>query len=316
MSYRDPAVGRERERVARRTAEHRDAGLCPKCGKHQPEPDRSICEPCAERARAAGRARDARLRAEGKPRRAPERAKSCQRGGPAGKPPRGGGLHEVRRQSSAGRAAPAAPGSAAPPTVGATPRPALGANSTGARTRRPSAGAPVSPARNAGRPGSMPACAPDVAANLPSREARPAGHASKPAASRTASGTASTGRRASASPAAARPSTASPGAASALPSRPSAATRTERMNASATPGGAPAPGVPIAAGRHSAPAVVPRAPHGLTSGPRTSGASLHGTRSSSSSSSPQGRSTAPTSRRPKRRPAWCSRSSRATRARS
>ena len=82
MSYRDPAVARarDRERVARRTAERRAAGLCPKCGKRQPEPDRSICEPCAERARAAGRVRDARLRAEGKPRRDPERAKSCQRG--------------------------------------------------------------------------------------------------------------------------------------------------------------------------------------------------------------------------------------------
>ena len=40
---------------AGRTAERRAAGLCPKCGKRRPAPDRSTCEPCAVRSRAAGR---------------------------------------------------------------------------------------------------------------------------------------------------------------------------------------------------------------------------------------------------------------------
>ena len=67
MPHKDPEVrrARDRERFARRTAERRAAGLCPKCGKRPPEPGRSLCESCAEKARAVGRARDARLRAAG-----------------------------------------------------------------------------------------------------------------------------------------------------------------------------------------------------------------------------------------------------------
>ena len=81
MPHKDPEVrrARDRERFARRTAERRAAGLCPKCGKQPPEPDRSICQPCAERARAAGRARDARLRAAGKPRRNKEKTRAYER---------------------------------------------------------------------------------------------------------------------------------------------------------------------------------------------------------------------------------------------
>ncbi len=81
MSYKDPEVCRayDRERFARRTAERLAAGLCPKCGQRPPEPERSICAPCAEQARAAGRARDARLRATGQPRRDPERARAYER---------------------------------------------------------------------------------------------------------------------------------------------------------------------------------------------------------------------------------------------
>ena len=59
MPHKDPAVrrARDRERVARRTAERIAAGLCPKCGRRRPEPGRPNCVSCAAKARAAGRAR-------------------------------------------------------------------------------------------------------------------------------------------------------------------------------------------------------------------------------------------------------------------
>lgn len=71
MAYRDPAQGRahDRERFRKRTAERTAAGLCPRCGVRPPEPGRSTCEPCAEKRRIAGRARDARLRTVGRLRR-------------------------------------------------------------------------------------------------------------------------------------------------------------------------------------------------------------------------------------------------------
>ena len=81
MAYADPAVGRERdrERVARRTAARLEAGLCPKCGRTEPLPERRLCAPCNEKRNAASRARDARLRAAGKPRRDPETARLLER---------------------------------------------------------------------------------------------------------------------------------------------------------------------------------------------------------------------------------------------
>ena len=81
MPHKDPEVrrARDRERFARRTAERRAAGLCPKCGRRPPEPGRSLCGSCAEKARAAGRARDARLRAAGERRRDPEKARAYER---------------------------------------------------------------------------------------------------------------------------------------------------------------------------------------------------------------------------------------------
>ena len=46
MAYRDPSVGRtrDRERIARRTAERRAAGLCPRCGKRPPALERTVAE--------------------------------------------------------------------------------------------------------------------------------------------------------------------------------------------------------------------------------------------------------------------------------
>ena len=65
MTEQDIEIRRARdlERYHRQTAERRARGLCVKCGKRPPEPGRSECEPCLEKDRAAGRARDARLRA-------------------------------------------------------------------------------------------------------------------------------------------------------------------------------------------------------------------------------------------------------------
>ncbi len=81
MPYKDPELrrARDRARIAQRTAERLAAGLCPKCGQRPPEPRRRNCAPCAEKARAAGRARDARLRAAGQPRRNRERARASER---------------------------------------------------------------------------------------------------------------------------------------------------------------------------------------------------------------------------------------------
>ena len=81
MVYADPEVRRQRdrERVARRTAARIEAGLCVRCGRTEPLPERRLCAPCNEQRNAASRARDARLRAAKKPRRDPERAKQYER---------------------------------------------------------------------------------------------------------------------------------------------------------------------------------------------------------------------------------------------
>ena len=52
---------RNLERFHQRSAERRAAGLCLKRGKREPAPDRSLCEPCLEKRRAADRARPTRL---------------------------------------------------------------------------------------------------------------------------------------------------------------------------------------------------------------------------------------------------------------
>lgn len=81
MAYADPEVRklRDRERFARRTAARRAAGLCPTCGKRPPAEGRSVCGGCAEKRNRASRARDARLREAGLPRRDPERARAYER---------------------------------------------------------------------------------------------------------------------------------------------------------------------------------------------------------------------------------------------
>ena len=81
MAYRDAVEGRrkDRERFARRTAHRIAEGKCPRCGERPPAPKHSVCRSCAEKRNAASRARDARLRAEGKPRRDPAKARAYER---------------------------------------------------------------------------------------------------------------------------------------------------------------------------------------------------------------------------------------------
>ena len=81
MAYADPEFrkARDRERFRKRAAERVAQGLCPRCGKRPAEPDRALCAGCAGKRNRAGRARDARLRAEGKPRRDSIRAREYER---------------------------------------------------------------------------------------------------------------------------------------------------------------------------------------------------------------------------------------------
>ena len=81
MAYKDPEVRRQRdrERFRKRTSERVAQGLCPRCGDGPPAPERSVCDPCAEKRNKASRARDARLRAEGKPHRDPAKARATER---------------------------------------------------------------------------------------------------------------------------------------------------------------------------------------------------------------------------------------------
>ena len=81
MAYKDPEVGksRDRERFRKRTAERRAAGLCPRCGARRPAAGSSLCDPCAEKRRLAERARNARLRAAGIPRRDRAKARAAER---------------------------------------------------------------------------------------------------------------------------------------------------------------------------------------------------------------------------------------------
>ena len=81
MAAQDSAMRRQRKLASyhRRVGERRERGLCVKCGKCPPAPDRSICVSCNEKARAAERARAERLRAEGKPVRDPDATRRADR---------------------------------------------------------------------------------------------------------------------------------------------------------------------------------------------------------------------------------------------
>ena len=69
----------DRERHRRRTEVRIAEGLCPRCGKTEPEPGLKLCASCNGKRNHGGRARDARLRAEGTPRRDPAKAREYER---------------------------------------------------------------------------------------------------------------------------------------------------------------------------------------------------------------------------------------------
>ena len=67
MSYKDPENERAcgRRRYERITAERIARGMCPRCGKAKPAPDRTLCRHCGEKRRKAERARCAKAKAAG-----------------------------------------------------------------------------------------------------------------------------------------------------------------------------------------------------------------------------------------------------------
>ncbi len=70
---------RNLERWRRRVADRRARGKCIGCGKRKPEPARTLCASCGEKRNRASRARDARLRTAGLPRRDPDKARAQER---------------------------------------------------------------------------------------------------------------------------------------------------------------------------------------------------------------------------------------------
>ena len=67
MPYKNSGKERAcaRRRYERITAERTARGMCPRCGKAKPVPDRTLCRPCGEKRRRAERARHAKARAAG-----------------------------------------------------------------------------------------------------------------------------------------------------------------------------------------------------------------------------------------------------------
>ena len=69
MPYKDPEKERAcgRRRYERITADRITRGMCPRCGKARPAPDRTLCRHCGEKRRKAERARCAKAKAAGIP---------------------------------------------------------------------------------------------------------------------------------------------------------------------------------------------------------------------------------------------------------
>ena len=187
MAYRDPEVrrARDRERFQRRTAERIARGLCPKCGERPPEPERSLCAPCAEKRNRACRARDAKLRAAGKPRRDPAKARSAAaEPSPAGRrAPRPGAVPELREASASRPAAACANpcgekrrGRAQPLREGKAAGKPYGGRDPGQRRKMAR-----EKSRRRLRERLEAACAPDAGTGPRPRTARPASRAVKPA---------------------------------------------------------------------------------------------------------------------------------------
>lgn len=196
MAYRDPKVRREkdRERSRKRVAERLAAGLCTRCGRRPPETGRNICGPCTDKRNRASRARDARLRAAGLPRRDVEHARRYERersrreGNSAAMPVYAFAAARLPPNRSAPCARDVSSG-AALRTRRTTRQPRPPAVSTAAKTRPPSVAAPGPPAGSIRKPVSPPAAALAAAGALPSRAARPASLAEARVGSRTMNST-------------------------------------------------------------------------------------------------------------------------------
>ena len=133
MTLRDPAKKKARDRRLRqRHAARIASGRCTRCGRFPPEPGLKVCSGCAEKRRAADRARRARARAEGKQYggRDPER---CRRSRPrrrqaAAERVEGGGTMHILRPPPAGgeplrlRAMPRGASRTRPPALWRAPR--------------------------------------------------------------------------------------------------------------------------------------------------------------------------------------------------
>ena len=218
MTYRDPEVrrARDRERFRRRTAERIALGLCPRCGASPPAPDRTVCGPCAGKRNAASRVRDARLRAAGKPRRDPVRAREYERERSrketAARHAEGICTHVAarRRRHPAARPASHAWSSAVPPTAPNTPPARPPVCSTEGRTSRPSGGAAEPRANGARRRASRRGYASGAANSSRPRAAPPARRAGTGARRRSGCNTGNGDPPGSAPGAAGLPSTACP----------------------------------------------------------------------------------------------------------
>ena len=84
MPLKDPLKKKARDRRLRqRHAARFEQRLCTRCGRRRPEPGRKVCTGCAEKRRAADRARRAKARTEGKQYggRDPERCRRADRAG-------------------------------------------------------------------------------------------------------------------------------------------------------------------------------------------------------------------------------------------
>ena len=83
MPLKDPVKQARDRRLRQRHAARLDQRLCTRCGRLPPEPGRKVCTGCAEKRRAAERARRAKARAEGKQYggRDPERCRRADRAG-------------------------------------------------------------------------------------------------------------------------------------------------------------------------------------------------------------------------------------------
>ena len=145
MPIRRFAVNGTASASAKRTAARIEAGLCVKCGKTEPLPERRLCAPCNKKRNAASRGRDARLRAERKPRRDPRVREAIRTRArpPAARVLQGcRDLHQVRQGSRAPRRArPAspAPRSTGPGTAPVTPKQKPRGSRMADATRKPGA---------------------------------------------------------------------------------------------------------------------------------------------------------------------------------